>query len=80
LQVRYHLDELVGTSASDSSGNSQAGTLTNGAVFSGNVPFGGGVELEGVILGANDFIDCHEIDLTDGASALTIAFWLNSRP
>jgi hypothetical protein len=74
LQVRYWFDEATGPSAADSSGNHRTGTVAGGGLITAVGRFGGGVHLDGM----NDYIDCPPISATDGASALTVAFWLNT--
>jgi hypothetical protein len=75
LQVRYPFDEGSGITANDSSTNTgRNGTLTNGAAFISGGRVGGAVDLDA----SNDFVDCPAITQTDSASALTVAFWLNT--
>jgi hypothetical protein len=75
LQVRYRFDDGGSTTATDSSTNSgRDGTLTNGAQFIPGGRVGGAVDLNAT----DDFVDCPAITQTDSASALTVAFWLNT--
>lgn len=71
LRVHLKLDETSGTSASDSSGNGQTSTLTNGAAFHTGGQIRGCVDLDGT----NDFVSVPAQTWSDGASAMTIACW-----
>jgi hypothetical protein len=75
LEVRFRLDEGTGTTANDSSTNTgRNGTLTNGAQFISGGRVGGAVDLDG----SNDYVAGPTIGATDSASAVTVAFWLNT--
>jgi hypothetical protein len=75
LQVRYRLDDGSGTTATDSfTKTGRDGTLTNGAQFISSGRVGGAVDL----LGTDEYIDIPAVTETDGASSLTVAFWLNT--
>jgi hypothetical protein len=73
LQVRYRFDDGSGSTATDSSTTGRNASL-NGAVFTSDGRVNGAVQLDGT----DDYVDGPIIDETDGVSALTVAFLLNT--
>jgi len=69
----WKFDETSGTSAADSSGKGNNGTLTNGPTWSVG-KMNGGLQFDGV----NDFVDLDSASLI-GTQALTVCSWVNPR-
>jgi len=66
----WMLDDGSGTTADDSSGNDNTGTLTNGPLWvSGKIS--GALNFDGI----NDYLDCSNIDLA--GSGVTVSWWMN---
>jgi hypothetical protein len=74
LEVRYRLDETSGDANDSSTNTGRNGTLQGNATFNTAGRVGGCVNLDG----DGDYVKCPKITQTDGASQLTIAFWLNT--
>lgn len=70
--AHWKLDEKTGTSANDSSGNGNTGTLTNGPTWTqGKV--GGGVKFDGV----DDYVDVADnSNWTFGMNSFSLNFWI----
>ena len=75
LLAHWKFDETSGTTAADSSGNSNTGTLAN---MTGNEwttgPVGGALNFDG----ADDYILVNHDSSLDATSALTVAFWIKT--
>ncbi|QGQ94328.1 hypothetical protein EHS13_05110 [Paenibacillus psychroresistens] len=69
----WKFNETSGTSADDTSANSNIGTLTNGAVFATGGKSGYAVSLDGT----NDYVNIADNAALDGMSALTVSAWVN---
>jgi len=70
----WHLDELSGTTASDSSG---VFPLNNGTLYNFVSPwvsgmFGQALSFDGV----DDYVDCGSVPQLDGVSEFTVEFWI----
>jgi uncharacterized protein (TIGR03790 family) len=73
LAAHWKLDESSGTTASDSSGNGNTGTLVNGPVWTmGNIS--GALSFDGV----DDRIDITDSSSLEGMPAITISAWIRS--
>lgn len=68
--VQWKFDEGTGTVASDSSGNANNGTLTNGPIWTTG-KYGSGLNLDGV----NDYVASNTITLPNNFST---SFWLKT--
>lgn len=68
----WQFDEGSGTTANDSSGNGNHGTLTNGPSWVAGRVGSGALSFDGV----DDYIDAGAFNQTDGASALSISVWV----
>ena len=75
LVAHWKFDETAGTSAFDSSGNGNNGTLTNGPTWNT-----GGVEAGAIALdGTNDYVAvANSTSLDISGTAITISLWLNT--
>jgi hypothetical protein len=67
----WKLDEVVGTSASDSSGGGNDGTLVNGALWAAG-KIDGGLDFDGV----DDYVDIANDSAFDLSAAVTVAAWI----
>ena len=75
LAAYWKFDETGGTTANDSSGNSNTGTLTNGPVFNTNGVDGGTISFDG----GNDYVAvANSTSLNISGTAITISLWLNT--
>lgn len=72
LVAAYSFDEASGTSAADSSGNGNRGTLVNGATWSTTAKFGTAASFDGV----NDRIDVADSNSLDLTTAMTLEAWV----
>ncbi|MHC4073556.1 MAG: LamG-like jellyroll fold domain-containing protein, partial [Planctomycetota bacterium] len=70
LVGRWRFDEGSGTTAYDSSGNGNDGTLVGGATWAAG-RFGGGIELDGT----SGYVSVPDFELT--TDSVTFAIWLN---
>lgn len=68
----WKFDEGAGTSALDSSGNNNAGTLVNGPVWTGGKK-GNALSFDGL----DDYVNAGSGATLDNLSAMTIAAWIN---
>lgn len=66
--IWYEFDDGAGLTASDSSGNGNTGTLTNGPTWTGAGRKGGAIVLDGV----NDYVDVPAVALSE----FTVAAWV----
>lgn len=73
----WKFDEGSGTSAADSSGNGNTGTLTNGPTWSSNTPSGTGYSLS--FDGVNDYVDVGNLSNLSlgGANKVSLSLWGN---
>ena len=67
----WHLNESSGTTAADSSGNSNTGTLINGPTWTAGRS-GNAVNLDGV----DDYVNIPDSSTLDGMSTLTLSMWI----
>lgn len=72
LVGQWLFDEGAGTTASDSSGNSNTGTLTNGPIWASG-KFGSALSFDG----SNDYVLVADDDTLDITTAITIEAWIN---
>src|SRR3989344_861988 len=72
LIAHYTLDEGLGTSVNDASGNGNSGTLINGPAWSTGRVGSGAISLDG----SNDYVSAGDLAVIDGASELTVATWV----
>ena len=72
LVARWKFDESGGTTALDSSGNSNTGTLTNGPTFTSAGKLGGAVSLDGT----NDYVDAGNPASLQITGSFTLASWV----
>ena len=77
----WPLDEGAGTTAIDKSGTGNNGTLTNGPVYTGDIPqwFRKTIESTHALNcdGSNDYVQLPAISQVNNASKLTVAGWVN---
>jgi glucose/arabinose dehydrogenase/PKD repeat protein len=69
----WTLNQTSGTSAPDTSGNNNMGTLINGPLWTTSGKLGGGLTFDGV----NDYVSIPDANVLDPAAAGTIAAWVN---
>ncbi len=72
LVAAYSFDEGTGTTAADSSGNGNRGTLVNGATWSSTGKFGTAAGFDGT----NDRIDIVDSNTLDLTSGMTLEAWV----
>jgi Concanavalin A-like lectin/glucanases superfamily/Bacterial Ig domain len=72
LVAAYSFDEGTGTTAADSSGNGNSGTLINGATWSTTAKFGAAASFDG----SNDRIDVADSNTLDLTSGMTLEAWV----
>jgi YD repeat-containing protein len=72
LKGRWKVDEGTGTSAADSSGTGNSGTLTNGVAWTTGKA-GGALSFDGV----DDYVSCGVTGMPAANAAQTISWWLN---
>ena len=72
--LHLKFDETSGTTASDSSGNGNTGTLVNGSTWSPGIT-GGAVSLDG----ANDYVNLNQDNFFDLTGDMTMTAWINKR-
>jgi len=72
LVAAYSFDEGSGTSAADSSGNGNKGTLVNGATWSTSAKFGAAASFDG----SDDRIDVGDSNSLDLTSGMTLEAWV----
>jgi O-glycosyl hydrolase/predicted secreted protein len=72
LVAAYSFDEGSGTTAADSSGNGNRGTLVNGATWSTSAKFGAAASFDG----SNDRIDVADSNSLDLTSGMTLEAWV----
>ena len=72
LVAHWMFDEGSGTTASDSSGNGNTGTLQNGPTWTTG-QIGGALNLDGV----DDLVNAGSAGMLDNVSAITVAAWVN---
>jgi PKD repeat protein len=72
LAAAYAFDEGNGTTVTDRSGNSQAGTLSGGATWSTEGRHGGALSLDGL----NDMVTVADSGLLDLTTGMTIEGWV----
>ncbi len=73
LAAAYGFDETSGSTAADASGNGNAGTLLNGAVFAPGKN-GNAVSLDGV----NDYVNIGNPTSLQITTSMTVSAWINS--
>lgn len=71
LKGYWKLDDASGTSAQDSSGNGNTGTLTNGPTWV-NGKYSSAISFSGV----SDYMNLGDINTLDGLSALSVSMWI----
>src|SRR5205807_168539 len=74
----YRLDEGSGTSTTDSSGNSNSGTLTNGPTYSSSVP--GALSSDPYSLsfnGMNSYVSIPQSSSLNPTSNVTVSLWID---
>jgi len=69
----WHFDEGSGTTASDSSGNSNDGTIYGTASWTGSGMFDGALTFDGI----DDYVEVAHDDSLDMTSAYTLEAWVN---
>ncbi len=70
----WHFNEGSGSTANDSSGNGNNGTLTNGPAWSSSGKFGNALQFDGV----NDYVNIIKSDeFHFGTSSFAVAAWVN---
>ena len=73
LAGHWKFDETIGTTASDSSGNNNTGTLTNGPTWTAG-KIGGAVNFDG----GDDYVTKSDPNIVEGVNQMTISFWMKS--
>jgi phage protein U len=73
LVGHWAFDETSGSTASDSSGNNNAGTLINGPVWNSAGRVGGALSFDGV----NDYVSLGNPAVLIPGNAITLAGWMN---
>jgi hypothetical protein len=73
MKLNLELDEATGTTAADTSGNNNNGTLLNGAVPGKEGISGNAVYFDGV----DDYIQVPDSSTLDGMAALTVSMWVH---
>ena len=72
--AHWKFDETSGTSAADSTGNGNTGTLTNSPAWQGTAgKRGGAILLDGV----NDYVTAGDINAAEGIGSITVSTWVN---
>ncbi|MFY3740858.1 MAG: hypothetical protein HMLIMOIP_001303 [Candidatus Nitrosomirales archaeon] len=72
LVGQWKFDEGAGTTAADSSGNSNTGTLVNGPIWSSSCVSGSCLSFDG----SNDYVNVLDSSTLDGMSELTVSAWI----
>src|SRR5205823_82295 len=76
LALRLKLNESSGTTATDSSGNNNTGTIVGSVTWqSSNGVFGGAAGISG---GINNYINVPDSSLLDNTGAFTLAYWFRT--
>lgn len=70
----WKFDETSGTTAYDSSGNNNTGTITNGPTSASNCARGGCLNFDG----SNDYVNVSSSSSLNITGAITLSYWLNS--
>lgn len=71
--AHWKFDETSGTSAADSTGNGNTGTLTNSPAWQGTAGKRGGAIL---LDGTNDYVTAGDINAAEGIGAITVSTWV----
>src|SRR3990167_8305115 len=75
LAGHWKFDETSGTSASDSSGNNNTGTLTNGPTWTAG-KIGGALSFDRV----DDYVHIQQSNILKPLSAITFTTWIKPNP
>jgi hypothetical protein len=73
--AHWKFDETSGTSAADSTGNGNTGTLTNSPAWQGTAGKRGGAIL---LDGANDYVTAGDINAAEGIGSITVSAWVKN--
>lgn len=75
LVAHWEFEECSGTTADDTSPNSNTGTFVNGMAFTASGKVGCGMESTGL---AGEYVDCGNHSSLDLHAAMSITLWLNA--